>query len=799
MVKLTRLFELLFLFVFLFIGQVSAQNGTISGRVYDPISNEPLGFATILIRETPMGTYSDSLGNYEIKNLNPGEYNIEARYTGYKTQVKFEITITNSRPTELNFALEPEAKMVDEVKIIASPFNKTEESPVSIRTIGVNEIARNPGGNRDISKVIQSLPGVASTVAFRNDIIIRGGAPNENRFYLDGIEVPNINHFSTQGSSGGPVGLINVDFIREVDFYTGAFPVSRGNSLSSVMDIKLKNGREDRIGGRLTLGSSDLGLTIEGPIGKKTTFLVSGRKSYLQWLFKVLALPFLPDYNDFQFKSRTKFDDKNELTVIGLGAIDLFKLNTKADSTDSQRYILGQLPVNNQWNYTVGAAWKHFLEKGFFTVVASRNMLNNRAYKYLGNDESSQANLLLDYRSKEIENKLRGEYTWRDKGFKVNSGINLEYAKYTNKTFNKITTPTGVQTIDFSSTLNFVKYGAFGQASKSLFQDRLILSLGLRLDGNTYSSKMANVLNQASPRFSASYSFLKNFSLNFNTGIYYQLPAYTVMGYRDSQGVLVNQVNDLAYIRSTHFVGGLEYNYSQTGKVSAEGFYKIYDNYPLLVRDQISLANLGGNFGVIGNEPVVSKSKGRSYGIELLAQQKLWKGFFGILAYTWVRSEFTDGTGIYKPSAWDSQHLISLTGGYKFKRNWEIGAKWRFNAGSPYTPYNLTESSLIANWDVRGSGILDYSQLNSKRTTPVHNLDFRIDKKWFFKKWSLNIYLDLQNAYYFKAQLPDYLDVARDNDGLPLVDPAQPDRYLMRTLPNTTGTILPSIGVVIEL
>ncbi|MEM7036494.1 MAG: TonB-dependent receptor, partial [Bacteroidota bacterium] len=533
--KLHRLLFSILLFI-PFFGQ--SQSGIIKGRVFNAINNEPLDFATIRLQDQPFGGYSDSLGNFELKKLPPGLYNVIVSYTGYQEKLITEVEVMNSKPVQLEVGLEEMASEVEAVEITASPFNKTEESPVSMRTIGVNEIARNPGGNRDISKVIQSLPGVAGTVAFRNDIIIRGGAPNENRFYLDGIEVPNINHFSTQGASGGPVGLINVNFIREVDFYTGAVPANRGNTLSSVMDIKQKSGRDDRLGFNATVGSSDLGLTLEGPIGKKTTFMASGRRSYLQWLFQALGLPFLPNYNDFQFKTRTKFDSRNELTVIGLGAIDEFSLNLEADSTDEQRYLLSNLPVNTQWNYTVGANFKHFFENSYLVFVASRNMLNNRSFKYEDNNEENTNGKILDYTSQEIENKFRAEHHVRKNGYKLVYGVGYEFGKYLNSTFNRISTPAGLDTIDFESRLPLHKYNAFGNLSRKFIDDRLVLSVGLRFDGNSYSSEMANPLEQFSPRFSAAYYLTSKLSLNFNTGIYYQLPPYTTMGFRNADGTL---------------------------------------------------------------------------------------------------------------------------------------------------------------------------------------------------------------------------------------------------------------------
>ena len=280
---------------------VFAQTSTIKGRVFNGINNESIPFANIVIDSTSVGTISDIDGNYKIENLKPGSYNVVCSFLGFKKQVFYEVRVTSTRTTTLDFALVEESTALDEVLISKSPFNRKVESPVSMRTIGASEIYRSPGGNRDISKVIQILPGVASSASFRNDIIVRGGAPNENRFYLDGIEIPNINHFATQGSSGGPVGMINVNFIQEVDFYAGAFPANRGNSLSSIMEFKQIDGNDEKLRGSLMLGSSDIGITLDGPIGEKSTFMFSARRSYLQILFKALNLPFLPTYNDFQY------------------------------------------------------------------------------------------------------------------------------------------------------------------------------------------------------------------------------------------------------------------------------------------------------------------------------------------------------------------------------------------------------------------------------------------------------------------------------------------------------------------
>lgn len=787
--------------LFLLFSTISAlgQTGVISGRISEAKNNRPIPFANVVIQGTTTGASSDLDGNYAIQNLTPGLYNVEVSYLGYKSKVEYEVQVFNNKPAIVDFNLEEDSKTLDAVVVTANPFEKKEESPVSLRTIGVNEIERNPGGNRDISKALQSLPGVASSVAFRNDLIIRGGAPNENRFYLDGIEIPNINHFATQGSSGGPNGLINVNFIREVEFFSGAFPANRGNTLSSVLNFKMKDPRQDRIGGNFTLGSSDAGITIEGPIAPGHSFIFSYRRSYLQFLFQLIGLPFLPTYDDFQLKYKAKINDKNELTVIGLGAIDQFKLNLDDDLDEDQKRLVEILPVNNQWNYALGVNWKNYREKGYSELVMSRNMLNNEAFKYADNIEAD-TNLILNYKSQEIENKVRLENNWRDKGWKINYGVLYEFARYTNSTFSRFTLPDGsTGTADFSSAVDLHKWGAFGQVSRSFVEGRLLLSLGARMDGNSYSTQMAKTYETFSPRFSVSYAINDQFNLNTNVGRYFQLPPYTTLGFRNNSGTLVNKENGLKYIASNHAVLGGEF-ITKTGlKASVEGFFKYWENYPFLVRDSISLANLGADFGVIGNDEVTSDNQGRAYGIEVLVQQKLWKNFYGILAYTWVRSEFQDYKGDFIPSSWDAQHLISFTGGYKFKRNWEVGTRWRFTGGSPYTPADEETSALIPVWDLNRGAIRDFSQMNGERLKPAHFLDLRVDKKWFFKKWALNLYLDVQNVYAFRAQQPPDYILRRDADGNALIDPNDPSRYQLDKVQSTTGTVLPSFGIIIEI
>lgn len=791
---------------------IQAQDkGIIKGKIINAVNNEPVMFANIVVEGKSGGTSSDTTGSFELKNLRPGFTNLIVSSIGFRTQTFRDIQVTNAKPIVVEVRLEPVSKEMNAVVIESSPFNKTDESPVSLRTIGIAEIERNPGGNRDISNVLRSFPGVASTPAFRNDIIIRGGSPNENRFYLDGVEVPLINHFQTQGASGGPVGIINVNLIREVNFLSGAFPANRGNALSSVLEFNQVDGSSDRKKYRFALGSSDAQFKAEGPLSKKTTGIFSFRASYLQFLFKGLGLPFLPTYFDWQGKIKHRFNKKNELTILGLSSLDFNRLNTADSSTEDQRYILRVIPTSYQNSYTIGAVYRHYTDNGSHTVVLSRNFLDNRATKYENNDESNPLKLLLEYKSIESENKLRYEHTASRQGFKYTLGVNAEYARFTNYTYNRIKTLAGLDTVRINTRLHLFNGGLFGQVSKSFFKERLGLSLGLRTDFSNYNSNMLNPLNQIAPRLSMSVRITDWFSFNANVGRYYQRPQYLILGYGDSNGRLVNKDNNIKYIRADHVVAGLEFKPGKNSKITVEGFYKMYAQYPFNLRDSICIANEGAGFGVVGNVAATSISKGRAYGVEFLAQQKLYKGFYGIAAYTFVVSEFQDKNGKYISSSWDNRHLLTLTTGYKFPKprtekkgvvgllsNWELGLRWRFVGGFPTTPFDTLTSLNKVVYDITGQGIPDVNKLNSQRSKPFHQLDIRVDKVWYFNKFSLNLYLDIQNLYNFQFQGQPLLGIQRDANGIPITNPTNPSSYIGRSIPNPSGTVLPTLGIIVD-
>ena len=792
-----RKYYITILFLFSLSVAVLAQQGSLKGRVYDAVSNEAVPFANVVVSGTTIGTITDMDGNFQLFGLKPGYIRIEVSFIGFKDAISSEVEVSSAKINTIEIALQQKDEQIEEVTIKASPFRKTEESPVSLRTIGIGEIENSPGANRDISKVIQSFPGVQSTPAYRNDIIIRGGGPTETRFYLDGVEVPFINHFATQGASGGPVGIINADFIREVNYFSGAFPANRGNALSGVLEFNQVDGNDEKMKFRGTIGASEVAATIDGPLGENTNYTVSLRRSYLKFLFSLIELPFLPTFNDLQFKVRSRIDKKNEVTFIGLGAIDLFDLNLDIENPDDQqKYILSQIPVNEQWSYSIGAVYKHFRYKSYQTFVVSRSHLNNSAYKYFENDDNSESNKIFDYSSEEIENKLRFENTSRINGFKLNFGTNLDFVTYKNSTKQKRFYGDGILDINYNTGLDLIKWGIFAQGSRGVFNDRLILSLGVRADANNYSKSMSNMFEQLSPRFSASYNLTDKWSVNFNTGIYYQLPSYTTLGFKLNDQ-FVNKENNLKYITAKHIIGGLEYKPSKEVLFSLEGFWKGYSNYPFSVKDSISLANKGADYGVVGDEEVQSVSDGRAFGAEFQARINSSKGFNFNLSYTLVRSEFTDLHENYIVSSWDSRHLLNITSTKILKNGWRIGGKWRFVGGLPYTPWDLERSSLVEAWNLTGSPYLDYNNLNSERFKSFHQLDLRIDKAFYLEKLTAKFYIDIQNLYNFQAEQQDIIVRVEDENGNYVLT-ENGTRYELRNIKNTTGTALPTIGIILE-
>ncbi len=774
-----------------FAGSIHAQNtGTLSGQVTDARTGEPLIGATVVFEGTTLGSSTDINGSYQITNIPVKTYNLKASFVGYTELTKYNIVIRSEGNTNVNFELSEDVEQLGEIVVMPNPFVKLESTPLSIQKLSQEEIAAYPGGNNDIAKVVQSLPGVSGSVGgFRNDVIIRGGAPNENVYYLDGIEIPNINHFSTQGSAGGPVGLLNVSFFEGVTLSASAFGAQYDNVLSGVLQFDQRNGNSREFVGNFRLSSSEAALTAEGPLFKKdqeesnTTYIASVRRSYLQLLFSVIGLPFLPDYWDYQFKINHKINQYNEIYVTGLGSIDDFAVNAIEEYDAEQQAIQDQIPIIKQRTNAIGLGWKKRFEdgSGFLNTTVSTNSLTNSFLNY--RDNVAQTGLYFKNDSREQETRLRSSLTKFLGKWTTTYGASVINANYSNETSDLVNNRI------FDSNLNFFRYGLFVQASSSFLGERLGISGGIRTDGNSFTDSGNEFWRTISPRVALTYKLVPegDWTVNGSVGRYYKILPYTTLGFQDAMGDFINKSAN--YIQSDHFVLGLEKLLTKSSRITLEGFYKKYADYPVSISDGISLANKGGGFEVFGSEPITSDGEGRTYGAELLYQQKFTGKFYGIASFTLYKSEFTGtDTENFVPAVWDNGLLISLLGGYKFGNNWEASSRFRYLGPAPYAP--IDQTATLNNYP---AVIRDFDRLGTVRLGAFNQLDIRIDKKWSFRYFSLDLFLDIQNILALQQPSEPQFGLNRDNQG----EVIQPET-LVRVDTNAEGSVLPSIGIVVN-
>lgn len=707
---------------------VESPKGKISGSVKDFVTRQPVIGANIIVLGTTIGSATDTNGNFIIENLDPDTYQLRASAVGYQSLTKTDIVVSPGRLSQVFFELNSQAIELEGIIISSDYFRKNPFEVNSIRSFSNEEIRRSPGGFEDVVRALSVLPGVAQADAGRNDLIVRGGAPSENLYLVDGIEVPNINHFGTQGATGGPLSFINLDFVRETSFSTGGFSSLYGDKLSSVLTIDLRDGRNDRLGGKATIAASQFGLNAEGPLfSENSSFLFSARRSYLDFIFKAAGFSFVPEYYDVLTKADFKIDNKNSFSFLFIGAFGNVKF---FNDDEEQRFDNSRILGTDQLQYVTGLSYRRLISNGFYNISLSRNYTD-----FDSRQRDINLNPLFTNKSKEEENNLRADLVYQiSNRAELNIGSTAKLIEFDAD----ILFPTFITTFGDSlpiTSLNksekFLKLGSYINFNFKPFS-RLTTNLGLRLD-------YFDALQQStylSPRFSTSYQLTEITNLNFSTGFYHQSPSYIWL-------IADNRNKDLKSVRVDQYVLGFDHRLNEDALLKVEGFYKDYSDYPTsLVRPYLVLANTGAgfagsddNYSAFGLEPLVSEGFGNTRGVELSIQKKLSQTpYYGILSLTYSESEFTALDGIKRPGSYDQNWIFNLSGGYKIDKHWEISSKFRFASGKPYTPFNSDGTQNVA----------DY---NTRRLKSLHSLDLRVDKRWFFTGWTLITYIDIQNVY----------------------------------------------------
>ncbi len=704
-----------------------AQTGSIKGRILEQLTKEPLPAAIVQIVGTQIGTSSNENGEFSISNIPVGTYQVRASLVGYEPHLESDVVVSTARPIELSLLLSEASIDIEGVEVSAGYFQRTPDAPVSVQQLTYEEIRRSPGGFEDVVRAIAVLPGVAQAQPGRNDLVVRGGAPSENLFIVDNVEIPNINHFGTQGAGGGPLSYINLDFVRETAFSTGGFGVRYGDRLSSVLNIDLREGRSDRFGGKATVSASQFGLNVEGPFSQDGSVMFSARRSYLDFIFKAAGFSFVPEYWDFFGRAHYTLDKSNELTFLAVGAIDDVNFfDRDADDRFDNSRVLGTA----QRQYASGFSLRHLFDRGFATFTLGRSFV-----QYNGLQRDSLLVPIFSNRSEEGETSLRADVTMKTGvNTELSFGAQAKVIRYNgNLALPGFVTPFGdtlsVQVQDFRTLGS--KGSAYLQLTQHLFQN-VTLVLGGRGD---YFDRIDKKFAFA-PRGAVTYSLSPLTNITASAGMYYQSPSYVWL--------VANPENlGLKHVRADQYILGFEHLFREDLRFRIEGYTKVYSNYAAsLDRQYLVLANSGGGYGgseegfaSFGLDHLVSDGKGRALGVELLLQKKLSEiPLYGLASLTLSRTRFTSLDGVERLGSYDQDVIFNVSAGYQFNEKWEASMKFRYASGHPYTPFNA-------------NGTQNTALYNSERTAAVHSLDIRVDRRWNFAAWTLITYVDIQNVY----------------------------------------------------
>ncbi len=750
------------LFILFFTINNYAQTGSITGKVVDKSTREPLPGVNIKILGTDLGASGNIDGEFEIKGVKVGTYSVQASFIGYNTEVKTDVIISSAKPVQLQFELSESVIQLQGVTVTSGFFKNIPTEVTSISMLNYEEMRRSPGGFEDVVRALSVLPGVAQASAGRNDLVVRGGAPSENLFLVDGFVVPNINHFGSQGATGGPLSFINLDYVSDISFSTGGFSAVYGDKLSSVLSINLKDGRKDRLGGKALISATQFGLNLEGPVTQSSNFVFSVRRSYLDFIFNAAGFGFVPEYYDVLTKYSNDISKNDKLTFLFVGAFDRVKFNndTRENVIDNSRIL-----ASNQNQYVAGVSYRRLFGKGYYTVSLSRNYVNYDTFQ-----KDTMFNPIFLNKSTEAENELKAEILYKIKGkAEISLGVSAKLIKFNADILfpeNFVTTFGDILPVNsISEDGYFHKYAAFMQYSNVWFS-KLRFNLGIRGD---YFSEINNNF-YLSPRLSLSYPITELTNISFSTGIYNQFPSYIWL-------VGDKQNKNLDAIKVEQYVLGIEHQLRNDMKVKLEGFYKNYRNYPTSVlRPYLVLANTGAgfagsddNFASFGLEPLVSVGKGFSRGAELSVQKKASDvPHYALVSLTYSQTEYTSLNGLTYPGTYDQTWIFNLSAGYVFNENYQMGIKFRLSTGSPYTPFELNGTQLVSNY-------------NDSRLPLNHSLDLRVERRWNFATTGLIVYLDIQNIYNRKNRTSIRWDYEKN-----------------KVKDESSIGILPSIGVSLE-
>lgn len=703
--------------------------GSIKGKVIDSETKQPLVGVSVLIPELQIGNSTDLEGTFSIPRVKIGSYTLAFSYISYERVLSADIIVRSERITYVNVEMKPSTIDLNVINVNAGYFNQVDLQPISATTFSYEEIRRSPGAGGDVSRIIFGLPSLAKVNDTKNSLIVRGGSPVENGFYVDNIEIPNINHFPVQGSSEGPIGIINVDLIENVNFFSGGFSSAYGDRLSSIMELKYREGNRSANDIQLDMSLQGFGGVIEGPIaGGKGSYVLSARRSYLDLILDLMNEKVgLPVYSDIQGKVVYDLSENHKISVIDIFSYDNQKMNQEDAKENKNNVFIDYKYYTN----TAGINWQYLWGKsGYSNTSFSHTYSKTDGLFY----QTRDGKLLLNNNSLEQEFKFRNSNNWiLDRAFKFEfgldaKGISTNYNQFYNEYQDLLGQKTEALQVD--KKINTFKAGAFVSMVWEPVTNLSIIS-GLRLDYYGYN-KTANV----SPRISLSYSIDEATSLTGTFGIFYQNIPWVIAAQKD-------EFKNLKNPKSQHYILGLTHLLTESTKLTVEIYNKDYSDFPidpsqpnLFLFDQAVIENL-----FLTHQSLTSGGKANSKGIEITVQKKLAKDFYGLIAGAYSKAVYNGLDNKEYDRVYDNRFNFAIEGGYKPNEKWEFSLRWLYAGGAPYTPFDENASSLAY------KGVLNEKNINGSRLPDFHSLNIRADRRFHFEKSTLIVYLSIWNAY----------------------------------------------------
>ncbi len=722
------------------------KTGSIKGTAIDAEVKSPLPQVKARIVELEKETLTDEDGGFAFFGVPVGSYTLQFSCEFYSTIRKTDIVVKSQRITRLHveLPLDPSLRQEEEITVTAGYFAPSEKENPSTSDFSFEEIRRLAVPVGDVSRILSSLPSVISVNAMTNSLVVRGGNPAENSFFIDNIQVPNINHFPQLGSTAGAIGLLNIDFIRDVRFHSGGFSPEYGDSLSSVMDVRFREGNRDEYDFQLGLDMMGASVVGEGPLAGDTgSWMLSARRSYLDLLIGIMGQGVPVTYNDFQAKVNLNLSSRNRLSILGIGGMDDSGTKKKDALEDNESYY-GGLDTKE---YTVGVNWfSMWGSNGYSNTSISQSYTEYREDSFHTVSEDLARKGLYAERSLNLRNinhfrlsranELSFGFEWKH----LADDYDYFIAGYTD-VLGKAVSPK-----DRDIRISDDMYAAFINWNWSL-SSQLKINTGARLDFLNLSRNL-----YLSPRFSLTYKMSENTSLQTSLGVFTQhLPLHLV---GQSQ-----EFKELNSPRAYHFILGFRHLLNETTRLSVEVYDKEYRSLPL-DPDQPELFIFDEIFyqGFIQeHESLVDTGRGRAYGMEVMVQKKLSNKLYGVISGSYFRTQYKGLDGVWRNRIYDNRFIFSTQGGYKFNKHLECSLKWIFAGGYPYTPFDL-EASLSAN-----TGIYDQSRINKERLPYIHFLNLRMDKRFYFKRSNLILYLTVWNVYNRKNVISYYWNTIEQN------------------------------------